>query len=194
MHIVGAILAGGASSRMGTDKSMLSLGGVPTIEHICVNLKVVVDELVVITHKPDQYKFLSTPAYQDLYPGKGPLAGLHAAMYHRPADAYVLAACDMPFFNKEICKFLIEQLPGNEAILPIFDGKRQPLASIVGKEAFPIVEEMLDKDIRKIGLLFEQIKTKKQDSFPFPEEDLFKHFFNMNYPDEYEKAKSVYLK
>ncbi|WLV25931.1 molybdenum cofactor guanylyltransferase [Aciduricibacillus chroicocephali] len=192
MRIVGAVLAGGASSRMGTDKSMLSIGGTPAIKHICTNLEKVVNELVLITHKPDQYDFLNIPVYQDVFPGKGPLAGLHSVMYHKPADAYLLAACDMPFLNQEVCEFLVKQLPGYDAVLPVYAGKRQPLAAVIGYKAFPVIQRMLEENQLKIGLLFEQIRTKEQCEFPFPDKVLVKHFFNMNHPHEYEKAKEYF--
>lgn len=190
MHIVGVVLAGGASSRMGTDKSILDLGGKTVIEHICNKVSEAADETILITNKPEIYYFLDIPSFKDIYLGKGPLAGLHSAMHHKPGDAYILTACDMPLIEPDICKFLVSQLGDHDAVLPVFGEKKQPLAAVYSRKVMKKAEELLQKDMLKIGLLFGQLNTVRQTRFPFPDQVLEKHFFNMNHPHEYELAKT----
>lgn len=189
MHVTGVVLAGGQSSRMGQDKSLLPLNGKPAITHICEALAAVCDDLIIISNTPEKYGFLDLPIYKDVSTGKGPLAGLHAAMHHHQSDAYLLTACDMPFIESEIYSFLIEQLKENDAIVPLYGNYKQPLAAVYRRNVLPHIASLLRNDQLKMAMLLENIKVKYQVNFPFTEEVVKKHFFNMNHPEEYEQAK-----
>jgi molybdopterin-guanine dinucleotide biosynthesis protein A len=94
-RLLGAVIAGGQSSRFGSDKAAALWQGVPLIEHVIAQLGPVVDELVICGRDfggregiPDR------PAA-----GLGPLGGLNAALHHAVAigcDAVISAGCDTP--------------------------------------------------------------------------------------------------
>jgi len=189
VHVTGVILAGGLSSRMGQDKSLLPFNDKPAIEHICEALAKASDDLIIISNHPEKYAFLDFPVYRDLFYGKGPLSGLHAAMHYHQSDAYMLAACDMPFIQPEIYKFLIEQLGEDEIIVPVYENLKQPLAAVYSRNTLPSIESLLQQDRLKMAFLFDLMKVKYQAIFPFTNDILEKHFFNMNHPEEYSKAK-----
>lgn len=103
--ILGAILAGGASRRFGSDKALALLDNRPLIDHVAAAVAGQVDALVVCgrTHKglvalPDR------PA-----PGLGPLGGLGAALAHgRQAGfaAVLSVGCDMPLLPPDLVALL----------------------------------------------------------------------------------------
>jgi len=71
-HFSVAIMAGGKSSRMGTDKSFVPLLGKPMIEHVIERLAGLgQEETLLITNRLDDYRHLGLPIYQDVIPGKG---------------------------------------------------------------------------------------------------------------------------
>src|SRR5699024_4008935 len=194
MPLCGVILAGGQSSRMGTTKSLLRLNNKTVIEHIAETLCTCTDTCIFVANKPWQYTFLGLPIYRDRYVGKGPLAGLETALFHVEADVFVVAACDMPFIHTSIYHCLLQQRADYDAVIPVYNGQIHPLAGIYKKEVLPVIKKMLDADERKVKSLFDHVHVKYVATFPgIPEEVLYKHFFNMNTPAQYEEAKSFLL-
>ncbi|MFC4557334.1 molybdenum cofactor guanylyltransferase [Virgibacillus kekensis] len=189
MRKMGVVLAGGKSSRMGTDKSLLSLNGKPVIQHVVSRLKSCSDEVCIIANNPASYSFLNTPVYPDRYKEKGPLAGIESALYNTDADVYICAACDMPFVHASVYEHLLGLLEDADAVIPVYPDKMHPLSAIYTKYALPPIQELLDKDIRKVRRLFDRINVNYAKKFgDIPDETLSRHFFNMNYPDQYEEA------
>jgi len=93
--ILGAVLAGGASSRFGSDKAMAEYHGKPLIEHVMYRLRPQVSDIVVVGRDhPGAVSVPDRPA-----PGLGPLGGLCAALHHAAAggyDAVLTSGCDLP--------------------------------------------------------------------------------------------------
>src|SRR5215213_786767 len=116
------ILAGGASRRMGTDKSQLRIEQQTFTERIAETLLRITD-LVTIVGRNDA-RFSSIP---DIYPQWGALGGLHAALAACKRDWSIVVACDLPFVTAELFSFLASLRLGHEAVVPIQpDGRPQP--------------------------------------------------------------------
>ncbi|AIF43620.1 molybdenum cofactor guanylyltransferase [Virgibacillus sp. SK37] len=187
----GIILAGGKSSRMGTNKSLLPLGGKTSIEHIFSEMSSFTDEITIVANDPTLYRFLNTDIVADRYTGKGPLAGIESAMYYKKADLYFVAACDMPFVNKNVYGWLQKQISHHSASVPIFNEKIHPLAGVYKREVLPKIQEQLVQNNLRVKSFFEHIDIKYVEDYDdIPREVLEKHFFNMNDPDQYSEAKS----
>src|SRR5690625_999693 len=128
MLTCGVVLAGGQSSRMGTNKSLLPIHGKAAIVHIVEELKHCVDDVIIIANETKPYQFLNREIFSDRYSGYGPLAGLESALFHQTADLYLLAACDMPFVSCRVYKFLAEQIGEHDAVIPVYGSREHPLA------------------------------------------------------------------
>lgn len=94
-----AILAGGKSSRMGFDKQLLIEDDRRILETVIDTLKQEFSDILIITARPELYENMGVRIYQDEYQGKGPLAGVHAALHHARSRYVYLLACDMPVVN-----------------------------------------------------------------------------------------------
>ena len=79
-NITAIILAGGESSRIGTDKALLKINGELVIEKIYKLLTNIFSEIIIISNKPDDFQFLTTKVYKDIYPHFGPLSGIHSGL------------------------------------------------------------------------------------------------------------------
>ncbi len=190
MKISGVVLSGGKSSRMGTNKSLLTLDGKPVIEHITNELQLVSHTVSVISNTPSSFDFLDFDLYGDRYLNSGPLAGLESAFYHIDADVYICAACDMPFVHKNVYNYLLHSLGEFDAVIPIYKEKMHPLSGIYTSNVLPEIQQLLANSQLKVRELFDQITVKYVRDFGgIPEYILTRHFFNMNYPDQYEEAK-----
>ena len=90
MKILGAIIAGGSSSRMGEEKALLKLDGVAILERIASRLRIQVDD-VILNANGDKSRFssLAIPIVTDSLTTIGtPLAGLHAVLNHGSANGF----------------------------------------------------------------------------------------------------------
>jgi molybdopterin-guanine dinucleotide biosynthesis protein A len=112
------IISGGKSSRMGTDKALLEIGGKTMIEQIVAQTTGLGGEQIVITNTPERYAFLNLPMFVDVLPNKGALGGLYTAI-HSASQPYALTlACDMPFVNQPLLKHMLSLMPDFDAVIP----------------------------------------------------------------------------
>lgn len=94
-----AILAGGKSSRMGFDKQLLMEDDRRILEKVIEALQEEFSDILIVTAKPQLYAGMGVRLCSDAYPGKGPLAGVHAALSNSRSQYVYLLACDMPVVN-----------------------------------------------------------------------------------------------
>lgn len=193
MDCTAIILAGGKSSRMGTNKALLPIFDKTVIEHIVECSKIVADEVIVVTNDLDQYDFLNVPLVSDTYKECGPLAGLEAGLEAAKHNKCFLIACDMPFINSDVMKFLVQQLEYFDAVLPQMDGKLHPLFAAYRKTCLDIVRKKLDEKALRMVNLLDEIHTKivTEDELLSKQLHIQNAFFNMNRPDEYQRAQEL---
>ncbi|MCA9924746.1 MAG: molybdenum cofactor guanylyltransferase, partial [Anaerolineales bacterium] len=165
-----AINAGGKSSRMGTDKSFIPFGGKPLIEHIIKRVRPLADELILITNKPDAYRYLKLPIFGDIYPEHGPLAGIHTAVTHATHPHTLIVACDMPWLNPDLLTYMIAQRKSADIIVPRWGKFPEPLHAIYSKACLPAIEENLKAKRLKIIGFYGKVAVK------FIETDVIQQF------------------
>jgi molybdenum cofactor guanylyltransferase len=207
--LTGFVLAGGKSSRMGRDKAALALDGHTLLEH-ALNVLGQVASGVCILGPRQLYAKHSLPVIEDIYPGCGPLGGIHAALSHTKTNFNLIIAVDTPFLDPKFLAFLTERALGSGAVVttPEIAGYRQPLCSVYAREFLNIAEEALqrpafprDKHSQqplagskstdyKIVPLFPAAKTlvvneEEMARFAFTPE----MFENLNTPDDLERAR-----
>lgn len=113
-RLIGLILAGGRSRRMGTDKAFVPLAGRPLIEHVIARLAPQVDTLVISSNAPhERFAAFHLPVLADIHGGfRGPLAGVHAALVTYPDDVVVSVAVDLPLLPPDLVERLKERWNG----------------------------------------------------------------------------------
>jgi molybdopterin-guanine dinucleotide biosynthesis protein A len=191
MKAAAIILAGGKSSRMGTNKALLKINKKSNIERIKDKLKLRFDDIILVTNEPEVYDFLGLKMAADRYPGMGPLAGVHAGLLTSNYDINFIVACDMPFVSVDLAKVLVNSCRDYDAVIPVINGKQQPLFSVFKKEAASVVAECIEAGQLRMKHLLEHLNvlyvTEKELQI-YSTNDLEQVFFNMNHPHEYEDA------
>jgi len=189
MKAAAIILSGGKSSRMGTNKALLTINEQTNIERMADQLKTHFEELILVTNEPQDYQFLRLKTVTDQYPGMGPLAGLHAGLRASNYEVNFVAACDMPFLSGELARVLLNKIADFDAVVPVIAGRQQPLFAVFQKRITKQVEQCIKRgELRMLELLTKLnicYLTEKELQIP----NLKRSFFNMNNPSEYETAK-----
>ncbi|MBM4761603.1 molybdenum cofactor guanylyltransferase [Bacillus sp. B15-48] len=186
------LLSGGKSSRMGTNKALLPFNEQTNIERISQELKSMFDEIILVTNDPDSYEFLNIRMVSDIYPGKGPLAGIHAGLIASDYEENIVVACDMPFVSAELAANLVKNLKHYDALVPFIGGRRHPLMAAYQKRIIPEIELSIKEDRLKMLFLFDKLNVRfvdEEELQSLTDVHFDKVFYNMNYPDEYEHAK-----
>ena len=186
------ILAGGASSRMGTDKSQLLIDRQTFAERISETLLTLTDSVTIVGRQPEGS---TLPSVADVYPQWGALGGLHAALASCQRDWAIVVACDLPFVTAELFASLASLRLDHEAVVPIQpDGRPQPLAALYRVDPCrQRATELIEAGRRRPLDLLEAVKTRW---VSFDEirnlEQAERFFVNINTPSDYYEATRGY--
>lgn len=182
------ILAGGASRRMGTDKSQLVINHQTFTERIAETLFEVTDSVTLVGKALDDS---TLPKVPDVYPQWGALGGLHAALAACSRQWAIIVACDLPFVTRELFSRLSALRLDHEAVVPLQqDGRPQPLAALY--RADPCRERaaaLIQAGRRRPLDLLEAVDTRWVEFAEIRNLDQADRFFvNINTPEDYYEA------
>ncbi|MDZ7291576.1 MAG: NTP transferase domain-containing protein [candidate division KSB1 bacterium] len=187
-RICAAILAGGKSLRMGTNKALLELNGKKVIEHVVTAVQRVADEIMLITNTPEEFAFLKLPMFRDEIEGIGPLGGIYTALQKCSTPHCLIVACDLPFLSEALLRFLSENA-GSDAVFAIDAGKGvEPLCAVYSKTCLPAIERQMAKKQYKVADLLAKVQARVvrfDASYSFYSSHLF---YNINTPEEWRRA------
>lgn len=192
MQVSGVVLAGGQSSRMKFNKAFAEIGGKSSLQIILDKFRLIFAETIIITNDPELYTDFNQRIETDLFPRKGPVAGIHAGLYHASYDTVFVMGCDMPFIDPDLMAFMVEQIGKYQAVVPELEGRLQPLAAVYSRSCLPVLERCLREDKLKLIRIFEEL-----DARVLKEEELARFgqvkeiFFNVNDAAALEKAQEI---
>lgn len=198
------ILVGGLSSRFGRDKSGIEFGGRPLVERTAeaINNAISPSRITLVAANDKQLLgasglTLSQPFIFDLYEGRGPVGGLHAALAYARTDWILVLACDLPFVTSELIGWLGDLISEDlDAVAPLqSDGRVQPLCafyrvkpclgliegSLLKNRPAPPMKAILD-DVRTRFVAFEEFQNLSgSENF----------FLNINNPEDLAYAVEI---
>lgn len=161
MRIGCAILAGGKSSRMGTDKALLEYDGKNFIKRLCDELDFFEEKIIARGNRSD-IKDISWDIIPDIYPDHGPVGGLHAVLSICESDAVFCVSCDMPLLQvslvKTLCGYMEDEIDAVIAVTE--DGRKHPLCGIYRKSILPVLEEQILADNNRVMAALNKIRTE----------------------------------
>ena len=203
--ITGYILAGGKSTRMGTNKSLLRIGGITIIERVVNLMKDLFKEVILLTNQKDEFLFLNLTMLEDIQKEIGPLAGIHSALVHTIMEKNFIISCDMPLMTADVIKYLVEFPTEKPITIARADNFIQQLCGVYCKSLLPYIELIIkektksgdersaDQNKRECSVLelvknvpatIINIESEYQDYRPGT-------FYNMNMPEEFSFIKDI---
>lgn len=188
--MISVILAGGENRRFPSLKGFIEVGGATIIERTLDILRQTSEKTFICTNEPERYFSLGVPLIGDVVKSSGPLGGIVSAFTATDSEEILVTACDMPFIKPELIQYIIEK-KGLQATVPVFNGRPEPLLAVYSRSALQTMVGELMKGQRSLTamlgrldvLYLEETWIRKID----PEG---KSFFNINTPEDFEKAFS----
>jgi len=191
----GIVLAGGQSRRLGVDKALLSLGGAPLLQTVVQRVSQVCRRVIVAVDRPGRYRRLGLPARfaADASPGLGPLAGLQSGLQACSAEYALVVACDLPFLNVELLRYMAGLPRSYQALVPRSAGRDHPLHAIYARSSLPEVDALLAAGGGSVKQLLDRLDVRRLD-----ERDLHQidpdglSLLNLNDEADLERARSLW--
>ena len=191
--ISAVILAGGQSRRLGRDKAVESIGGLPLIRRVIERVEQVASEVLVVVADSSRGEELPLdPRHRvvpDRYPGTGSLGGIFSGLDAASNPWVVAVACDMPFLNLSLIGRMLALREDMDVVVPLIEGRPEPTHALYAKTCLPFIEPKLRDRQLKISGFYDQVRVHY-----VPEEEVasmdpqFLSFFNVNTPEDLDKA------
>ena len=209
MNFHGYVQAGGGSTRFGTDKALVLLGGKTMLQRTGELLAKVTGDVTIVTAE-GKYADAPWPRIADRWPGEGPLGGILTALHHMRATHSgdrkrdeesgscpfaLILSCDMPFLTAEFLRFLTERALASEAaiIVPTVSNRLEPLCACWCSAATEAIQAVFDAGCRRVSEAMKQVPMEVLDESDWKRFDTDgRLFWNMNTLADYEEARRVF--
>lgn len=190
--IAGYILAGGKSSRLGTDKTRLHIFDRETdlLHQTYSCAKKVLASCWVVCRKEQNYEDL--PCIKDRHEGIGPIAGIFSALLHARAQrvsAILVLSCDLPFIHPATLEILIESSRQNsQSLLTAYYNrqthKTEMLAAVYSVASLPLVAKAIQAGYFKLN----RVIPWTQRTLLFSDQESEHALYNINTPEDLQEA------
>jgi molybdopterin-guanine dinucleotide biosynthesis protein A len=177
---------------MGQDKAFLDVGGRPVIERVLAAVASLTDDLFISANDPSRYSQFDLRVVPDIYPDKAALGGIYSAIHAARHNRVLVVACDMPFLNPTLLRYLIELAPADVVVPLIEPPQPETLLAIYSKVCLPAIEtRLLANQLRVIGFFEEVLVRYVQREEIARFDPNFFSFTNMNTPEEWQKIQML---
>ncbi|NMB81715.1 MAG: molybdenum cofactor guanylyltransferase [Ignavibacteria bacterium] len=201
-EITGVILAGGKSSRMGENKSLLQIDGITLIERSYELLNSIFKKVIISTNEPQLYDLVQIEKVKDVFSDLGPLCGIYSSLKSANTKKIFVISVDLPFVLPDMIRYLINYKTDEPITLPCSKNGIQYLCGLYDQQLIPIMENILvsnnharldNKEIVKSSLSLWNFVERVGGEIIDVEEKLFymkDSFFNINTPEDFEYVKT----
>lgn len=187
------VLAGGKSSRIGTDKAELKiLGDTPLIQTVVRILQTISDDVIVVTQGP-KYPDLNVTWKSDTYHNAGPLAGIHAGLLAAKNNYALVVACDMPFLSSQLLKYMVSLPQKYDILIPKLKTGVEPLHAIYSRRCLSHIEKRLKEHRYQTLDLINDVNVRYlSERFIRKLDPHLRSFYNVNTWENIREAEGIY--
>ena len=200
MEVSCIILAGGKSRRLGRNKAIERIGETSLLEKVISVLKQITNEVIIVTGEDtssvDGLKDKNLKHVKDIFPEKGSLGGIYTGLVVSGSQYNFVVACDMPFLNIQLIRYMIETINDHGIVVPkLKDKGYEPLHAIYSKSCIPQIEQLLKTNHLSIKDLIPLVNVKEILDDEIELYDL-EHlsFFNINTELDLARGKNIHVK
>lgn len=191
------ILAGGRSSRMGTDKALLPFTNTPHstfLTHLAATLSSLCDELLLVARDEEQaarYKVdaANVRIVTDKVPDYGPLMGIYSGLSAIQAAKALIVAVDMPFVQPALVSLLLARASATAMTVPVVNAVPQVLCAVYPRSLLPLIETSIAQGRRDPRSLLTSAPVQYIDEAQLRVVDpQLRSFINVNTPEEWRES------
>ena len=189
------VLAGGKSLRLGRSKFLETIGGKSLIQWVIDHLATLSTEIIIATARGEAIPCSSAVEIKtvaDMYPGKGPLAGIYSGLMASSSSRAIVVGCDTPFLSTGLLEYMTQTSPTFDIAVPRIKDKVEPLCAVYSKNCLAPIQELLEQNELRIIRLFGMVKVKyvgEDEINSFDPEHL--SFFNINSQADLDRARRL---
>ena len=159
-NITGILLAGGKSSRMGTDKGFINYKNKPFVQHIINAIQPLVSEIIIVSNNPD-YDVFGFKRVNDLIENAGPIAGVYTGLHYSKTEDNFVLSCDIPLINTKILRLITENVNDKYQVIQLeSDGKTMPLIAMYKKQCKDVFYTLLKDGERRMRIALSHLQVK----------------------------------
>jgi molybdopterin-guanine dinucleotide biosynthesis protein A len=190
------VLAGGKGLRLGRDKALETVDGQSLLQRVVTQLDSFSSEIIIVTAKGKSLpQFLRNPSFRvvaDAYPGRGALVGLATGLAASKARYNLAVACDMPFLNQALLRYMLGLKSGFDLVVPRVGEYVEPLHSVYARSCLAPMERLLEQGDMKVDALLGLVKVRYVEADEVERFDP-RHlsFFNVNTDADLERAQQL---
>ncbi|HUX46954.1 MAG TPA: molybdenum cofactor guanylyltransferase [Desulfosporosinus sp.] len=186
LNATGVLLAGGKSSRMKKNKALLKLEDQPLVKRSLAVLQAVFAEVLISSNNPELYARYEVPVIQDEILNRGPLEGLYQGLKAATYDKVFFVACDMPFLEAGLIRFLAKWVPEYDIVVPRLQSGPHPLHAFYHRRCLPAIKRNLEAGCLKVSDLGPSCSVRYVEETELQAFDnLSKVFCNVNTPEDW---------
>jgi len=183
-EISGFVLAGGKSSRMGTDKALMEIDNEPLLGRMIRLMEPFCHSVAISGFKADYLRF-NKEIVPDLTSGIGPVSGIYSVLKFSNSDWNLVVSVDTPFLNNDFFELLISDLGDFDCIIPQHNSGVEPLAGLYNKHILPEIDAMIKNGDYKLMNLLAKLNIRYLDCNPLIQKHL-RLFMNLNRMEDFE--------
>lgn len=188
--VTALVLAGGRSTRYGSDKASALVAGRPMLQWVLDAVAPACDSAVIVRAHGQQLPTLDPPLpltiVEDRYEALGPLAGLVSGFPAVPTPLCFAVACDAPLVQRALIEALVARAPGHDIVAPIVERRMQPLLAVYRPQTcLPVFQDFVERGDLKITAAFGPLRlhTLTEDDVRQSDPELLS-FRNANHPQD----------
>ncbi len=159
-HITGIILAGGKSSRMGTDKGFLKLNGKTFVQHSIDALTPLVSKIIIVSDH-EKYDSLGYQRITDTIKNAGPVSGILSGLEASKTNYNFVLSCDIPLITTTVLKQLLSAYSPDKTIIQAeSNGKSMPLIAFYKTQVKQVFKHYLEQNERRLRVVVKACQFK----------------------------------
>jgi molybdopterin-guanine dinucleotide biosynthesis protein A len=195
MDVTGIILADGTNPKLGGNKGIELVGGIPVIERVIKVLTPITGRIILVTGG-DTITYSTVKGVEivnDNYRVKSPLTGIYTGLCFSRSKANIVVTCDMPFLNPALLEHMVKILPSFEAIVPRWPNlQKEPLHAVYSLACMPTMKKHLDTNRYSIIRVLKEMHVLHLNKRGFAELDPeFLSFLNINDQADLDLANKI---
>jgi molybdopterin-guanine dinucleotide biosynthesis protein A len=199
LDITCVVLAGGKGLRLGRDKVQETVGTDSLLQRVLFKLTPFNHDIIIVTagrkSLPQINGYQRLRVVTDIYPGKGALGGIYTGLDASNSPYSLVVACDMPFLNQALLRYMTELIAGFDLVVPRLGGLVEPLHAVYARSCLAHMERLLKRGVMEVRALFDLVRVRYVDNDEidrFDSEHL--SFFNVNTEADLERARQIAMR